>query len=95
MQDCNAVDTVYSRVEARNETQKGKHTMASVATKEIRVFVGFGSFRVQVKDSNGEWVSAEADGCSFATREEAQECIDQWLRMNSDMQQAEDLVWFA
>ena len=69
--------------------------MNAVAQREIRLFVGFGLFFVQAKDSNGEWVSAEADGCSFATREEAQECIDQWLRMNSDMRQAKDLIWFV
>ena len=69
--------------------------MSTTATKEIRIFVGFGLFFVQTKDSNGEWVSAEADGCSFATREEAQGCINQWLRMNDDMVQVEDLVWFA
>ena len=67
----------------------------SVVRKEIRIFAGFGLFFVQAKDNNGEWVSAESDGCSFATRDSAQECIDQWLRVDSDMRQVEDLVWFV
>lgn len=67
----------------------------AATTKEIRIFVAFGLFFVQAKDSNGEWVSAEAGGCSFVTREEAQECVDQWLRTDSNAKQIEDLVWFA
>lgn len=68
---------------------------SKASVKEIRIFVGFGLFFVQVKDNNGEWVPAEPDGCSFADREEAQECVNQWLRLNGDMKQADDLVWFV
>ena len=67
----------------------------SVVRKEIRIFAGFGLFFVQAKDKNGEWVSAESDGCSFDDRNSAQECIDQWLRFDRDMRQVEDLVWFV
>lgn len=69
--------------------------MNATEAKEIRIFVSFGLFFVQAKDSNGEWVPAESDGCSFATREEAQECINQWMRMDNEMKQSEDLIWFV
>ena len=89
----NAADIL--RVWLRQTLSQRDTTMATAVTKEIRIFAGFGLFFVQTKDNNGEWVSAEADGCSFATREDAKEYIDQWLRMNSDMKQAEDLIWFV
>lgn len=49
-----------------------------------------GDYSVQALDSNGVWVVADHESSGFATRQEAQECADNWLASGDYEQEADN-----